>query len=90
MEQYEVIPLSLSGKGKRLFKNGDIVTENDFAPNSIPNLIATGFLRLKQEKKEEIKQPEKVEQKAVVVEIEKPKQQTKSRTTKRGTTKSKK
>ena len=41
---YKVIPLALSGKGKRMFKDGDIVTENDFPSGAIPGLIKGGYL----------------------------------------------
>ena len=41
---YKVIPLALSGKGKRMFKDGDIVTENDFPSGAIPSLIKGGYL----------------------------------------------
>jgi hypothetical protein len=45
MKKYEVIPLYLSGKGKRVFNDGDIVTESDFAPDSIPRLLAGGYIK---------------------------------------------
>lgn len=42
--EFKVIPLALSGKGKRMFKDGDIVTENDFPSGAIPSLIKGGYL----------------------------------------------
>lgn len=45
MKRFVVIPLSCSGKGNRVFKNGDIVFENNFPEGSIPSLIAEGWLK---------------------------------------------
>jgi hypothetical protein len=62
MKKYEVIPLYLSGKGKRVFNDGDIVTESDFAPDSIPRLLAGGYVK-------EISEPA---QQAVLFPVEEP------------------
>jgi hypothetical protein len=62
MKKYEVIPLYLSGKGKRVFNDGDIVTESDFAPDSIPRLLAGGYIK-------EISEPA---QQAVLFSVDEP------------------
>lgn len=66
---YKVIPLALSGKGKRMFKDGDIVTENDFPSGAIPSLIKGGYLA-------------PMEVKEVKAEVNKPKVEVKPQETK--------
>lgn len=46
MAKYIIIPLACSGKGNRVFKNGDIVDENKFPIGAIPELIEKGFIKL--------------------------------------------
>jgi hypothetical protein len=74
--EYKVIPLALSGKGKRMFKDGDIVTENDFPSGAIPDLIKGGYLE------EIVKEAPVVKEKPVVKAsaTQKPKPTTKKST----------
>lgn len=45
MRQYKVIALSVgSGRGKRIYKSGDIVTESSFRPGIAEELVLKGFL----------------------------------------------
>lgn len=41
---YKVISLSLGGRFNKIFKSGDIVTENHFRPGAISELLEKGFL----------------------------------------------
>lgn len=71
--EYKVIPLAVSGKGKRMFKDGDIVTENDFPAGAIPGLIKGGYLEpIVKEVKEEKSEPLKVKAELPQVQKAKP------------------
>lgn len=45
MREFEVISLSLGGRGNRLYRFGDIVTENNLSFGNIDKLIASGHIK---------------------------------------------
>lgn len=50
---YIVIALSVGGLGNKIFKSGDEVKENNFYEGHADKLVDQGFLKLKEEKKED-------------------------------------
>lgn len=53
---YEVIALSVGGKGNKIFKFGEIVTEAQFPNGNAAELVEKGFLKAV---KEPVSEPEK-------------------------------
>lgn len=49
---YTVSQLSLSGRGKKMWKHGDVVTENDF-PENFNQLIKEGRIKVEESETEE-------------------------------------
>lgn len=45
MKKYEVIALSVSGLGGKMFNAKDIVTEANFPKGNAPELVKQGFLK---------------------------------------------
>jgi len=45
MANYKVIALSVGGKGNKIYKSGDVVTEKHFPDGNINSLIKGGFLQ---------------------------------------------
>lgn len=68
MKRFKVIALSCSGKGKRIFDSGDIVTEADFPESTAAELVDKGFLL-------EIKWPEKIKEVVPEKEVKKAKKE---------------
>lgn len=62
MEQYRVKQLWLSGKGKKVYRSGDLVTENSFPEGNLAILLKEGRIEQVSGKK--------------AVEVEKPKAET--------------
>jgi ribosomal protein L6P/L9E len=44
MAQYKVKALTVGGKGKKIFKSGQTVTDRDFPPGNAELMVAQGFL----------------------------------------------
>jgi len=84
---YKVIALSVSGKGKKIFSAGDVVSENDFPTGSIQSLLKGGYIQLIEKAKVVSEKPIEV---VKPVEAVKPIEETKSVVTKKvGTKKTK-
>jgi hypothetical protein len=43
--EYKVIALSVSGRGNKIFRAGDIVTENNFPEGNAARLVHEGFIK---------------------------------------------
>jgi hypothetical protein len=60
---YEVIALSVGGKGNKIFKFGETVTEAQFPNGNAAELVEKGFLKaVKEPASEPVKQPAKKEE----------------------------
>jgi hypothetical protein len=58
MEQYRVKQLWLSGKGKKVYRSGDLVTENSFPEGNLAILLKEGRIeRVSGEKAVEVEKP---------------------------------
>lgn len=44
MKKYKVIALTVGGRGNKIFKSKDIVTEDQFLPGHIGELVKNGFI----------------------------------------------
>lgn len=44
MKKYKVIALTVGGRGNKIFKSKDIVTEDQFLPGHIDELVKNGFI----------------------------------------------
>ena len=74
MANYRVKQRWLSGRGKKQFSSGDIVTERDF-PDNIKELLAEGRIEVMEEEdsnKEDLNENENAEKKAIFIYNEKP------------------
>lgn len=59
MANYKVIVSALSGKGNRIYKDGDIVKDSDFVEGRALELVKGGFLEEIKEKVEDKPKAEK-------------------------------
>jgi GTPase SAR1 family protein len=59
--EYKVKALTVSGLGKKIHRNGDVVTEKDFPQGRVKELVNSGFLVEVSEKNIEVKTEKNVE-----------------------------
>lgn len=45
MAKYRIIALAVSGAGKKVFRNGQIVDEKQFVEGAIPGLVKGGYIK---------------------------------------------
>lgn len=57
--EFKVIALSVGGSKNKVFKLGDIVTENQFPKGNAEILVAKGFLELVKKEEKKASEPEK-------------------------------